>query len=163
MTVTAAPKLRIINAMPPTKAWDDHVNQSESISGDRRSDRRYAISLELRWKLIRRKRVLDSGTGYTLDLSSGGVLFDAGRALPLGFNVELAIVWPVLLHNTSPLQLIVSGRVIRSDYNRVAIQIVQHEFRTLGTSADHRGLLAAAAHTPAALFAKPAAAHGKTQ
>ncbi|HUI55182.1 MAG TPA: hypothetical protein VLY04_09430 [Bryobacteraceae bacterium] len=66
-----------------------------------------------------------------MDLSSGGVFFDCGRSLPVGLNAELAIAWPVLLHNVAPLQLIVSGRIVRSTGSRNAIRIAQHEFRTM--------------------------------
>jgi len=115
-------------------AWAEQVKELEGIAGERRGDRRYEIQLETRWKLIRRRRVLDSGVGRTVDLSSGGVLFDCGRALPAGLNAELAIAWPVLLHNVAPLQLIVSGRIVRSAGNRNAIRIAQHEFRTMATA-----------------------------
>lgn len=114
------------------------VAESDAISGDRRQDRRYHLQLELRWKLIRRRRVLDTGTGYTLDLSSGGVLFDAGRHLPEGLTAELWITWPVLLHNTSPLQLVASGKIVRAIGRHVAIQTNQHEFRTAGAHDDGR-------------------------
>ena len=106
---------------------------ADTIAGDRRSDRRYEISLELRWKLIRRKRVLDSGVGITLDVSSGGVLFESDHPLPGHGDVELSISWPVLLHNVAPLQLVVSGRVVRMSGRRTAIRRVQHEFRTART------------------------------
>src|SRR5579884_2208889 len=111
----------------------------EHISGDRRENRRYELVLELKWKLVRRRKVLESGSGRTLDVSSSGVLFDAGRPLPVGLNVEMSIAWPALLHNVAPMQLVVSGRVVRSDNVRAAIQIVQHEFRTAGNGLpDHR-------------------------
>jgi hypothetical protein len=61
----------------------------------------------------------------------------------------LSISWPVLLHNVAPLQLVVYGRIVRSDGNRTAIRMVQHEFRTAGVPADHRNVLAAATRTPA--------------
>src|SRR5690348_4094691 len=87
----------------------------DRIAGDRRQDRRYQLHLEVKWKLIRRRRVLDTGTGQTLDVSSGGMLFDAGRHLPEGLNVELSISWPVLLHNVAPMQLVASGKIVRSN------------------------------------------------
>src|ERR1700759_2366980 len=124
--------------MESMTGWTDEAKQVESINGDRRSDRRDGIHLDLRWKLIRRRRVLDSGVGHTIDLSSGGILFDPGRPLPVGLNVELAIQWPVLLRNVAPLQLMVSGRIVRSGQNRIAIAMVQHEFRTSGMSAEQR-------------------------
>src|SRR5580658_5435346 len=100
--------------------WSEETEKMNGISGYRRQDRRYGIHLDLRWKLIRRRRVLDTGVGRTLDLSSGGILFDPGRQLPVGLNVELAISWPVLLRNVAPLQLIVSGKIIRGSQSRTA-------------------------------------------
>jgi hypothetical protein len=102
----------------------------DRIAGDRRKDRRYPVELALRYKLIRRRRVLESGAGHTVDLSSGGILFQAERPLQPGLNVELSIDWPVLLHNVAPLRLVVTGRIVRSDERGVALRSVQHEFRT---------------------------------
>jgi hypothetical protein len=119
--------------------WPAQLGQEDGIHGDRRNDRRYRIHLELRWKLIRRRRVLDTGTGQTVDLSSGGILFDPGRQLPMGLNVELAIAWPVLLRNEAPMQLIVSGRIVRSGQNRAAVSMTQHEFRTQGSAEQRAG------------------------
>src|SRR5674476_1465861 len=109
--------------------------QRDAIGGDRRQDRRYHLQLELKWKLIRRRRVLDTGTGQTVDVSSGGILFDAGRHLPEGLNIELSISWPVLLHNAAPMQLVMTGKIVRATSQNVAIQTAQHEFRTLGQAA----------------------------
>jgi hypothetical protein len=116
------------------------MRSEEGIGGDRRSDRRYDLRLNLRWKLIRRRRILEIGTGRTVDFSSGGVLFETERSMPIGLNVELSIAWPVLLHNTAQLQLVVSGRIVRSEGTRTAIQMTQHEFRTAGTPSDRRNL-----------------------
>ena len=110
---------------------------ADQIAGDRRDDRRYPIELELKYKLIRRKRVLDTGVGHTIDLSSGGVLFQAERPLPAGLNVELSITWPVLLHNVAPMRLLVIGKIVRSDRSRIAVRTVQHEFRTQGGPVPH--------------------------
>ena len=50
----------------------------DAIAGNRRQNRRYDLHLEVKWKLIRRRRVLETGAGQTLDISSGGIRFDAG-------------------------------------------------------------------------------------
>ncbi len=71
-------------------AWEQKSKEVETIAGDRRSDRRYALHLELRWKLIRRRRILETGIGRTLDLSSGGILIETDRTLPVGLNLELS-------------------------------------------------------------------------
>jgi hypothetical protein len=118
-------------------------NVAEKIGGERRTDRRYDINLNVRWKLIRRRRVLDSGTGKTVDVSSGGLLIETDRELPSGLNIELSIAWPVLLHNVAPLQLVVAGRVVRAAGQRVGVRMVQHEFRTLSVPAERRAELSA--------------------
>jgi hypothetical protein len=123
--------------MPNRKA----TSRIPIIAGERRADKRYTLLLDLRWKLVRRRRVLESGTGHTLDLSSSGILLDAGRHLPEGLNLELSVSWPVLLHNVAPLQLSVSGRIVRSEGSQAAIQMVQHEFRTARTNPDQPSVL----------------------
>lgn len=120
----------------------------QSIGGDRRSDRRYQLPLELRWKLVRRRKVLHTGEGQAIDLSSGGLLFDARRPLPVGLDVELSIAWPILLNNTAPMQLVVVGRIVRCTGNNVAIRMVQHEFKTMGSSAPEQARGAPAASKP---------------
>jgi len=126
----------------------------DQINGDRRTDRRYDIQLELRWKLIRRKRVLETGTGRTRDLSSGGISFDAGRPLPVGLNVELSVTWPAMLHNTASMQLAITGKIVRSDRNWVAVQMSQHEFRTLATHPESSNVTAMSSRPPL-VFSRP--------
>lgn len=127
--------------------WDETVQEFDTIAGDRRRDKRYELELALRWKLIKRRRLLESGEGRTVDLSSGGILFDAGRPLPAGLNVELSVTWPVMLHNVAPLQLVVYGKIVRSAGRQTAIRMVQHELRTVGTAVERRLPLAKTAYT----------------
>jgi hypothetical protein len=115
--------------------WSEEANDIQTIGGERRQDRRYEMRLELRWKLIHRRRVFETGVGRTVDLSSGGIFFDPGRELPVGLNIELSISWPALLCNTAPMQLIVSGRIVRSGEGGTALTMAQHEFRTAGAQA----------------------------
>ena len=116
--------------------WDTAESKVDCIAGDRRTDKRYDIGLALRWKLVRRRKVLDEGSGRTLDISSGGIRFDSGRVLPVGLNIELIISWPVLLHQVGPLQLVVTGRIIRSKGTQAAIRKTQHEFQCTAASVD---------------------------
>jgi hypothetical protein len=75
-----------------------------------------------------------------VNLSSGGILFDAGRPLPTTLMIELSIAWPVLLHDVAPMQLVVHGKIVRSSGNKVAIQMIRHEYRTAGTAMENRGV-----------------------
>ena len=99
------------------------------------------MQLQLRWKLVRRRREIDAGTGRTIDMSSGGILFETGSELPTGLNVEIHIAWPMLLHEVAPLQLVVMGRIVRSSRGWAAIRTISHEFRTVGTIANQRQTL----------------------
>jgi hypothetical protein len=116
---------------------EERADQSR-ISGDRRAARRYDIRLNVKWKLIRRRKTLDAGEGWTLNLSSGGMQIETGKPLPVGFQLNLSISWPVLLHNVSPLQLTVSGHIARSEGGLTAIRISTHEFRTVAVALDGR-------------------------
>jgi len=140
--------------------WPGEAEKTESINGDRRKDRRYGIHLDLRWKLIRRRRVLETGVGQTVDLSSGGILFVPGRTLPVGLNVELAITWPVLLRNEAPMQLIVSGRIVRTSPNGTAVEMAQHEFRTMSTSGEQRRKQGSSPPSPSLLLSNGASGIG---
>lgn len=102
----------------------------ELIHEDRREDRRYPIELEMRYKVVMRSRTPVHGVGRTLNISSGGVLFGGDQNLPAGAFVELSINWPVMLQETCPLTLLVMGRVIRSQQNKVAIKMNRYEFHT---------------------------------
>lgn len=139
----------------------DQIEEDQKINGERRSDRRYDIALNVRWKLIRRRRVLDSGIGKTVDVSSGGLMFETDRELPSGLNIELSISWPVLLHNVAPLQLVVAGRVVRTVGQRVGVRMTQHEFRTVGSPAERRPDLTVVPRNPQTLAASAGASLGK--
>ena len=109
----------------------------ELIHEDRREDRRYPIELELKYKVVARSRTPVEGGGRTVNMSSGGVLFGGEQSLPAGAFVELSINWPVLLQNSRPLTLLIMGRVVRSDNNRVAVKMNRYEFMTRRTGASN--------------------------
>ena len=128
------------------------MQKVETIGGERRGAKRYGMQLQLRWKLIRRRREIDTGTGRTIDMSSAGILFETGCTLGIGLNVELSIAWPVLLHNVKPMQLFITGRVVRAGDGWAAIRTVTHEFRTAGSSMGHRPMLVNTSRTPGMLI-----------
>lgn len=134
--------LRIIELSLPGRASMEfnrnltvRANRSGASAADRRQDRRYEIQLDLNWKLIYRCRVLETGTGRTIDLSNGGIHYETERRLPAGLNVELSIAWPAMVDDLAPRQLVVSGKIVRSDGGRTAIRKCQHEFLAAGLSA----------------------------
>src|SRR4051794_11678649 len=88
------------------------------ISGERRCKRRYPIELPVQYKIMKNYLVMDTGTGTSLDLSSGGIAFSTDTPLKVGSYLELSISWPVLLNESCPLKLVASGRVVRSNQHR---------------------------------------------
>jgi PilZ domain len=109
---------------------------ARTVRKDRRASHRYQMSLNVRWKVSRKRRLLGTGTGTTIDLSSRGILFASDQKLPANGSVEISIAWPVLLHDVLPLQLVIAGRVVRVLGKQVAIETVQHVFRTVRVSND---------------------------
>jgi hypothetical protein len=99
---------------------------------ERRSHSRYPISLEVEYTLLNRGQIERLGYGSTLNVSSNGILFEADDALPSGRSIKLAIKCPFLMDGACALKLHVRGIVVRSDTKKAAVQIIHHEFRTVG-------------------------------
>ncbi len=99
---------------------------------ERRSHNRYPIRLEVEYTLLNLGHIERLGYGRTVNVSSSGILFEADDALPAGSSIKLAIKWPFLLEGACALKLHVRGMIIRSHTKKAAVQIVHHEFRTVG-------------------------------
>jgi hypothetical protein len=112
-----------------------HSRQLESHHADQRLHQRYPIALRVEYKLLKKGRAERLGSGRTLNISSGGILFESDNPLPLSGRVELAMEWPFLLEGVCALKLVMRGQIVRSDTTGIAVQIMQHEFRTAGRTA----------------------------
>jgi len=75
--------------------------------------------------------VLDRiSVGESLNISSKGLLFTTSEVFLPGQAVEASIDWPMRLHESIRLRLVVKGAVVRSADNQAAIHIEKYEFRT---------------------------------
>ena len=83
---------------------------SSQLDRDLRVHGRYPIALELQYKVLSKGRVERQGFGTTVNISSGGVLFEADKQLPDSGIIELAMNWPFLLDGMVTLKLVMSGR-----------------------------------------------------
>jgi hypothetical protein len=99
-------------------------------SSERRASVRFPLILDLRYVVVGRRAPSETGSGRIIELSSAGLSFTAERPLSIGQNVDVSIDWPALRDGGVPLQLIMSGNVVRSDGSVVALKIERHEFRT---------------------------------
>jgi hypothetical protein len=103
-------------------------------SPDRRGTSRYPVREEVKYRVIQARDSTTVGTGTTLNIGSGGILFTTEEKLPMGRMVELAVNWPARLGGTCPLKFVATGRVVRSEENRAAVRIERYEFRTRGAN-----------------------------
>ncbi|MGA2742432.1 MAG: PilZ domain-containing protein [Bryobacteraceae bacterium] len=98
---------------------------------ERRAALRFAIGQEVLYKILdHRAAAPESGVGMTLDISSGGVLFETVQRLNPGKRVELSVNWPAQLEDGCPLKFVAVGRVVRAEDTWAAMHIEQYEFRT---------------------------------
>ena len=96
---------------------------------ERRSHPRYPVVVEVEYVVLRGDEAVKTARGWTVDISSSGVLFEADDALTEGIRIELSLAWPSRLNNDVGLELCVRGRVVRRDNNRSAVRIDRHVFR----------------------------------
>jgi hypothetical protein len=115
--------------MSPTLAPVSWASSFET-DDDRRSHRRYPIVLEVEYKVVKRHRVVELGSGFTLNISSSGVLIELSDTLRSTGAVEVTLHWPFLLDGICPLRLVIKGRVIRNHGRgkRIAVSIKHYEF-----------------------------------
>jgi hypothetical protein len=112
----------------------DRVAELKLLFGDRRSNKRYPLRLDVEYKVCSRGRVEHFGVGRTLNFSSGGILFEAFGDVPVGRPIDLAIKWPFLLDGECGLKLQLRGYPIRRDDKKIAVKIAHYEFRTTGSA-----------------------------
>lgn len=109
------------------------LNAMKNGDRERRTKRRFEIEQEIRYKMLYGQRIAETGTGKTMNISSGGVWFSTENMLTSGMPVELSMNWPVLLNDSCPMKLMIYGCVIRSNEKGAAVAIERYEFRTQGS------------------------------
>lgn len=101
---------------------------------DRRGTIRFPVQEELKYRVMQSKSIVAAGTGHTLNICSGGILFTTQEKIPLGRQVEISVNWPARLDGTCPLKFVAVGRVVRSENRQAAVRIERYEFKTRGMS-----------------------------
>jgi len=109
----------------------------DKIAAERRNNRRYQVHLPLTYRISQKGFPPRTGTGTTRDLSTGGLSFRCRRSLPLGAHVELAIEWPAQYADAYPIDLQLTGFIIRSDGGRIGVRVTSHRFRVAEMPAQH--------------------------
>ena len=101
---------------------------------ERRTNDRFPMENQLRYKLVEAKRITQTGDGKTVNMSSSGILFTVAEALPVGQRVELSVDWPAQLNEHCGLKLVALGRIVRSGAEVAAVRIEKYDFRTRATA-----------------------------
>jgi hypothetical protein len=95
---------------------------------DQRKSQRFPVKEEVRYRVFQTKTAQLVGIGRTVNISSGGILFMTSEPLPTGCLVEISVTWPARLSGY-PLQLVVTGPIVRADFDKAAARILRYEFR----------------------------------
>ncbi|MBV8730293.1 MAG: PilZ domain-containing protein [Acidobacteriia bacterium] len=118
-----------------------NIEQQQLIGGrsfgghlDRRETSRFPVREDVRYRVLQSKSGQLSGAGKSLDMSSGGILFTTTERLQPGRLIEISVNWPARLDGTCALQLVATGRVVRSDNETAAVRIERYEFKTRASS-----------------------------
>lgn len=101
----------------------------ENASADRRRNPRYGVRLAVHYHVSQKGRTTRTGTGITANMSSSGVSFRCRKPLPVGAHVEMVIDWPAKYVDLYPVDLLVTGFVVRSDNHSTAIRMTSRKFR----------------------------------
>ena len=99
----------------------------------RRASRRFSIERTLSYRVVGHGPVGESGTGRTVNMSSGGILIVTDRLLSPGVLLEVEVDWPVKTADVASLKLSIQGQIVRSKKNDVAlagVKILRHMFHT---------------------------------
>jgi hypothetical protein len=100
---------------------------------DRRASNRLPIERDVHYKVLGgRQTVRYVGSGKSLNMSSGGVLFTTESGLREGERIELAVSWPAKLDDRIPLKLVAIGVLVRTQETQAAMSIEKYEFKTRG-------------------------------
>jgi c-di-GMP-binding flagellar brake protein YcgR len=101
----------------------------EKNAQERRSARRYELHLPVHYRVSQKGESTKWGSGTTREMSTTGVSFRTRKPLPVGSHVELIVDWPAKYADDQPIDLQLTGFIVRSDNHRTAVRITSRRFR----------------------------------
>lgn len=123
MRFLAFPRLRLCNVK--------RIPVGTDVTEDRRASDRLPIIRHVRYKVLGEDNQTVSGSGKTVNISGSGVLFTTKTTLPDDVSIELVVSWPARLNGVA-MELVLLGRLVRSEETQAAISISRYDFRTRG-------------------------------
>ena len=104
-------------------------------AGERRRTTRFPVNEDIKYRVLHKSSRV-SGSGRTLNVGSGGLLFTTEERLQVGRQIEISMNWPARLGGTCPLKFVATGRVMRAEAGKAAVRIERYEFRTRASSTE---------------------------
>jgi len=98
---------------------------------ERRITRRYDVHLPLQYRVSQKGGVVSVGSGTTKEMSTSGLSFRCRRSLPVGAHIEIVIEWPARYADLYPIDLVLTGFIVRADTTRAAVRVTSRRFRVL--------------------------------
>lgn len=117
--------------MPPPR-------HHQRVNHDRRSHRRYPVSVDIEYRFVSPAGHVQVGRGRTVNVSSGGVLFEAEVAIPVNTTIELSISWSLRSEDQVQRELHATGKTVRVEDRHVAVKFDHSLFRKARTPNDRR-------------------------
>ena len=110
---------------------------SERTNGpqERRTSKRFSVECTVRYCVLGQNPVEVSGSGKTVNVSTGGMLIAINRVLSPGMLVEVEVDWRANPDDRVSLNLVAMCEVVRSESGAVplaAVEITSHAFHITG-------------------------------
>ncbi|HEY9140375.1 MAG TPA: hypothetical protein VIN93_05755 [Bryobacteraceae bacterium] len=94
----------------------------------------YPLKLVLQYRAYSDSRLVQTGAGETIEISSRALRLSMPKELPPEVvELDLAIAWPVPLDGVTPLQWTIKAKPAWRAPGWIFVCITSHEFRTAGT------------------------------
>jgi len=109
------------------------MHDSITMDAGRRS-RRFSIACEVQYRTLAGENRAERGTGRIIEISATDVLLTVDHALVPGQGIVLSINWPAPPYKGRSVTLHVTGTVSRVESGVAAVEIGNHEFRSVGSA-----------------------------
>jgi hypothetical protein len=97
---------------------------------ERRNTARVRVQCDLRYEAHSDRMWI--GEGHTIDMSATGIYFTTESSLPMNAKVTIYIKWPVRLEQEIPVELRATGRLVRVEDAKAAMQVEETAFVSAG-------------------------------
>lgn len=98
------------------------------MASERRAARRYELHLPLHYRVSQKGESSKWGSGTTREMSTTGLSFRTRKPLPIGAHIEMIVDWPAK-YDDQPVDLQLTGFIVRSDPGRTAVRVTSRRFR----------------------------------